>query len=199
MKVLPFFTLSLCLFTGALCANQSVEAAIQRSADFTQGHTVGVGMFGLSYDYGVGPFSIGSSVSSDAVYNMSYSARLRPGLRGMWRFMEMDGLSAGILAGIQFDPGTVGGRAYLTPDLGVGMAYNFRLVEIPMALRLNLTLALGNSNNTYYPENTDQPTPNMFQRLTIGPLSSMELAFMPTRNLEITLGGGTWLGMRVKL
>lgn len=200
MKALPALALSLAfLFIGLFSDDQPVQAAIQRSADFPQGHAIGVGMFGLAYDYGIGALSIGSSFSGDATYSLSYSARIRPALRALWRFMEMEGLSAGVLAGIQFDPGTVGGRAYLTPDLGVGLAYNFHILEIPMAFRLNLTLALGPGSRASYPDTTDQPTPNLFQRLTIGPLSSMELALMPTQNLEITLGGGTWLGMRIKL
>jgi hypothetical protein len=185
---------------------QPAQAAIQRSSDFSQGNTIGVGLFGLSYDYGVGPFSIGAAFSSDAIYSFASGSRLRPGLRAMWRFMEIDGLSAGVLAGVQYDPGTPGGRAYLTPDLGVGMAYNFKIFDLPTALRLNLTLALSSSSTGYYfgsyptsNSNVDEPTPNFFQRLSIGPMSSLELAFMPSPNFEITLGGGTWLGMRLKI
>jgi hypothetical protein len=203
-KHLKTLTLSLSLCMAALLA-QPTQAAIQRSSDFSQGHAIGVGLFGLAYDYGVGPFSIGAAFSSDAVYSFSASSRLRPSVRALWRFMEQDGLSAGILAGVQYDPGSPGGRAYLTPDLGVGMAYNFKIFDLPTALRLNLTLALSNNSTNYYfgsyptDSNTDTPTPNFFQRITIGPMSSLELAFMPSENFEITLGGGTWLGMRLKL
>lgn len=199
---------TLALSFGLLLAStlaQPAHAAIQRSSDFSQGHAIGVGLFGLSYDYGVGPFSIGAAFSSDAVYSFASGNRLRPGLRAMWRFMEIDGLSAGILGGVQYDPGTPGNRAYLTPDLGVGMAYNFKIFDLPTALRLNLTLALSASSTRYYfgsyptDSSVDEPTPNFFQRLTIGPMSSLELAFMPSQNFEITLGGGTWLGMRLKI
>ena len=177
------------------------EAAIQRSADFTSGHNVGVGLFGLSYDYGMGPFSIGTSFSTNAMPTL-VGIRLKPAVRSMWRFMEMEGLSAGVIAGLQLDPGDVGGKASLVPDLGVGMAYNFKLLDVAMALRLNLTLATANSNTLFIVptnDNIDAPVPNALQRLTVGPQTSLELAFMPTKNLEITLGGGTWVGMRVKL
>ena len=40
------------------------EAATQRSADFSQGNTVGIGLFGLSYDYGLGPVSLGFDSNS---------------------------------------------------------------------------------------------------------------------------------------
>ncbi|PIQ25877.1 hypothetical protein COW36_22335 [bacterium (Candidatus Blackallbacteria) CG17_big_fil_post_rev_8_21_14_2_50_48_46] len=200
MKRFKLLAISLGLFTASVFSALPSQAAIQRSADFSPGNTIGVGMFGLSYDYGIGNFSLGTSFNTSMASSFSYSGlRMLPSVRGMWRFMDMDGLSAGVLAGLQYDPGTVGGRAYLTPDLGVGMAYNFKLFELPMALRLNLTLALGNSYNTYYSDVSDQPVPNLFQRLTIGPQSSLELAIMPNQNLEITFGGGTVLGMRIKL
>ncbi|PKL75656.1 MAG: hypothetical protein CVV27_14250 [Candidatus Melainabacteria bacterium HGW-Melainabacteria-1] len=196
IKQIILSTLSLCF----LCAVTPAQAAIQRSADFEDGHAIGIGLYGLSYDYGIGFFSAGLSAGSPASYSLGnpLANPLRPSLRLFARFYEQAGLSAGLFTGLNFDPGTPGERAYLIPDLGLGVAYDFRQFNLPFALRLNLSLALNDSRNRYYSPDSSYPTPNFFQRLTFGPQTSLELAWMPSDQFEVTLGGGTLLGMRMK-
>lgn len=180
------------------------SAAIQRSADFSQGQTVGLGLYGLSYDYGIGFFSAGLSAQSPASLSLGnpLNSPLKPGLRLAARFFELEGLSAAVIGGLLFDPGRSGERAYLTPDLGMGIAYDFRKFNFPFALRMNLTLALSDSRNSpivpVYGDDYVAPAGNFFQRLSFGPQTSFELAWLPTDQLEVTLGGGTLLGMRMK-
>lgn len=193
----------LSLTLTALVLSTPALAATQRSADFSDGSAVGIGLFGLSYDYGLGPVSLGASIGTDLASSFSYGQpALKYNARLVWRVMEMDGLSGGVLAGLQYDPGRPGGRAYLNPDLGFSVAYDFRRFDSPFALRLNVTLGVGSASSNYYPSSDgsvpDTPTANFFQRLTVGPNTSLELAYMPSDNMEITLGGGTWLGMRLK-
>jgi hypothetical protein len=195
---------SLLSVTLALVVSAPAFASTQRSADFTEGSAVGIGLFGLSYDYGLGPVSLGANIGTDlASFNYYGQPALKYNARLLWRVMEMDGLSGGVLAGLQYDPGRPGGRAYLNPDLGFSVAYDFRRFDAPFALRLNVTLGVGSGATNYYPSTPDgsapdTPTANFFQRLTVGPNTSLELAYMPSDNMEITLGGGTWLGMRLK-
>lgn len=194
------FVLSLLAF-GLLC--QPALAATQRSADFEAGNTVSLGLYGLSYDYGIGWFSAGISAQSppSATLSNPLSEPIQLSTRLLGRFYQKDGLSAGVLASLHFDPGQPGSRAYLIPDLGLSVAYDFRQYEIPLALRLNLSLAISD-RNSYYPGmgDSDQsnPTGNFFQKLSFGPGTSLELAWMPSDNFEITVGGGTLMGMRLK-
>lgn len=200
MKSIKPALLALSLVISALSL-QPAQAAIQRSADFSEGHSVGIGLYGLSYDYGIGFFSAGLVASSAASFSLGnpFGQPIKPGLRLLGRFYQQDGLSAGVLGGLTFDPGNVGDRAYLTPDLGLGVAYDFKQFNVPVALRLNISVALGQSRSySYYPGEDPQPQGNLFQRLMFGPNTSLELAWMPTDKLEVTLGGGTILGMRMK-
>ncbi|MGV3523275.1 MAG: hypothetical protein ACO1RX_03575 [Candidatus Sericytochromatia bacterium] len=183
-----------------LCLTLPAQAAIQRSADFSAGQTLGLGLYGASYDYGIGGFSAGLAISGNVSSSLlpdTYNP-LKSSLRLMGRFYQQDGLSAAVLGGVQFDPGIPGNRAYLTPDLGVGVAYDFRQFEAPFVVRLNVSLAL--REDRFYaspgPEAVTQ-SGNFFQRLGFGPQTSLELAWLPSDNLEVTLGGGTLLGMRL--
>lgn len=194
--------LCLSVSIGLLLVHPAAQAAIQRSADFSEGSTLGIGLYGLSYDYGIGGFSAGLNVSSSASYGANsyspFNSPLRPSLRLMGRVYQQEGLSAGIFGGLFFDPGNVGERAYLVPDLGLGIAYDFKQFNVPLALRLNMSVALGDPRRSYSNPEDSPVSANFFQRLMMGPNTSLELAWLPTETLEVTLGGGTLVGMRMK-
>lgn len=188
-------------------AGFSAQASIQRGADFDDGSSLGVGLYGLSYDYGWEFLSLGLSTASSASSSLSnpLNTSLRINSRVLGRFYQEEGLSAAVLAGVTLDPGTPGGRAYLTPDLGLAIGYNFREFDLPFAVRLNLSLAISQPSKLSYvydpyghSEPLQQPSGHFLQRLTFGPQTSFEVAWMPNDNLELTLGGGTLLGMRLK-
>lgn len=194
-----FKQVGLSLLTTVLILGGSLPAwaANQRSADFEAGHTLGVGLYGLSYDYGWGPISAGATAVTP--YQSIYSplnAPLNLGARVLGRFYQENGLSAGVLGALTFHPGQPGTRASLTPDLGLSVGYDFRPFDFPFALRLNLTLAIQDARITSIDSPT--PAPNFFQRLGFGPSTSFEVAWMPSENFELTTGGGTLLGMRLK-
>lgn len=194
------WAMTLCLLALVGTQNMPAQAAIQRSADFEPGQTIGIGLYGMSYDYGIGFFSAGFSVQSPSSLSLSNPLNdpLRPGLRLAGKFYQHDGLSADVLGGLLYDPGRSGERPLLVPDLGLGLAYDFRQYKLPFVLRMNLTLAITDGLSRY--DNGDQALPNVtfFQRLSFGPQTSLELAWLPTKHLEVTLGGGTLLGMRLK-
>ncbi|MBF2055534.1 MAG: hypothetical protein IGS03_18950 [Candidatus Sericytochromatia bacterium] len=182
---------------------QPAQASIQRSGDFENGHTLGVGLYGVAYDYGWEFLSIGLSASSSpaATLGNPLSDPLRLSTRVLGRFYQQEGLSAAVLAGLQLDPGQPGNRAYLTPDVGLAVGYDFREFDVPFAVRFNLSLAVSQQVNGFYPsgpEGEPPPVGNFLQRVTFGPSTSLEVAWMPSEKLEFTLGGGTLLGMRLK-
>lgn len=194
-----------CLLATGVCALSApgALAATLPTADFRPGHTMGVGLAGLSYDYGFSGVSLGASVAS-ANYNNLSNPQIRLGTRAMVRFLQQQDLSAAVVGGVVFDPGYVGGRSYLVPDLGIGVGYRFTLWNLPLALRFNVTLtAEQGQNNPYYgpqPMPTDPnmvpPRGNFLQRLAIGPNTMVGLAYMPSENLEVTVGAGTLIGVR---
>lgn len=200
-KAFSQLALGLSLLAGLALQAAPAQAAIQRSADFSQGSAVGIGIYGLSYDYGIGFFSAGLAIQSQSSFSFSNPLNnpLRPSLRLAARFYQNRGLSADVLGGLLFDPGYVGERSLLVPDIGLGVAYDFRKAfKLPFALRMNLTLGV-NDYSSRYPDNGEPgQQANFFQKLGFGPQTSVELAWLPTKDLEITLGGGTLLGMRMK-
>ncbi|MBF2055530.1 MAG: hypothetical protein IGS03_18930 [Candidatus Sericytochromatia bacterium] len=174
-----------------------VEASVQRSADFDKGSSLGLGLFGVAYDYGWEFLSLGLSAASPNSTSNVLSTPLRLNTRVVARFYQAEGLSAAVLAGVTLDPGLPGSRAYLTPDLGLSIGYDFREFDAPFAVRLNLSLAISQAQlqDTWQ---GSQPASNFLQRLTFGPQTSLEVAWMPSDHLEFTAGGGTLLGMRLK-
>jgi len=189
------FTLLACL-----ALTLPAQASVQRSADYEQGNTLGIGLYGMAYDYGWEFLSLGLAASSSptATFGNPLSDPIRLSTRLLGRFYQQDGLSAAALVGLQFDPGRPGTRAYLTPDLGVSVGYDFREFDAPFAVRLNISLALSGQTQLFYPGSEPAPVGNIFQRLAFGPNTSFEVAWLPSDNLEFTLGGGTLLGMRLK-
>lgn len=206
------YMLSLVLGLGLL-APQQVLAATQRSADFSDGNTVGVGLFGLAYDYGLGPVSLGfDSNARISPSFMSYSAssmNLKFSGRGLWRVMETDTLTGAFLVAAHYDPGSIGeNNASFIPEAGFSIAY--RILDSPFLIRLNTTVGYNPNlkgyvwSDTYLPgDSSSDNSPreveaNFLQKFGVGPGTSFELAYQPDENSEITLGGGSLIGMRLK-
>ena len=174
------------------------QAAIQRSADFSEGHALGIGLYGIAYDYSMwgvsaGAYAVTKQYSSSLTPIFEQSPEL--GLRLLARSYDKDGLSVGWVGGLHvssrndYSDVTQGYRQrnILTPDLGLSVAYGFNLWEMPLALRMNLTLGFSLLERG-----------DFFQRLKFGPQTGLELAWQPRQDLEVTVGGGTLLGMRLK-
>lgn len=180
----------------------AAQAETIANADFRPGQTIGVGIAGLSYDYAFPRVSLGGSLSTSNWLSPG-NGRMQLGARGLVRFLDQQNLSAAVVGGVLFDPGTPGDRSYLVPDLGLGVGYRFTLGGLPLALRFNVTLTVDQGQNappyatSISPDVTvTQPRGTVLQRLTTGPNTMLALAYQPTDNLEITLGGGTLVGVR---
>lgn len=186
------------------------QAATAPVADFTSGQTLGVGLPGVSWDYGFKQGFAGATIGYPTT-GVTPVQRIKAGLRGGWRIVQDGDLSLASLAGLEFDPGPIGGRAYMVPDVGLGAAYHFQLWSTKLVIRFNVTLTVDQGQNLNYAMPMPQPsgyygdsytpttpTGNLFQRLTFGPNTMVGLGFTPAENYELTLGGGTIIGLRVR-
>ena len=193
MKTKLLIALTLLLSTSF---TRGAEASLQSRLDIEQGHSLGIGMFGLSYDYGFDNFSLGASISSQQyglLPGSSIHSNFITNLRGNWRLYNQDGLQLGLIGGTTIDSGFTGDRSYLKPDIGLGMAYQFKLWDLPMALRLNIAWTVQPEQDFIGVRST-----NFLQRVGLGPSTGLEVAFKPSEKMEFTLGGGSIMGMRLR-
>lgn len=188
----------------ALSISAPAVAATAPVADFAPGQTLGIGVSGLSWDYGFSKASLGVQIVGRNPTGGSDN-RFIGSARGVWRFANLDELQVGALAGVAFDPGVIGGRSYLVPDLGVTAAYRFVLLQFPLIARFNVSLTVDQGQNGYaYPgfassDNSmaEVPRGNLLQRLVLGPNTAVSLAYAPDDRYQLVLGGGTIVGLRV--
>ncbi|MEB3198689.1 MAG: hypothetical protein VKP62_15945 [Candidatus Sericytochromatia bacterium] len=196
---------SLGVAAWALIASPA-EASTAPVADFVSGQALGVGLSGVAWDHGFGRGALGLELRSTTPTPDNYNSRFLAAARGTWRITEDRGLHVGLLGGVTLDPGYGGQRAYLLPDLGVGVAHHFSVLQWPFTLRFNVTLTLDQGQNrggypVPYGEDgyaTSLATRNPLQRLTLGPNTTISLAYAASDRYEVTLGGGTLLGLRIK-
>ena len=208
--------IAIALMTGFMGFQQHAQAATQRSADFSQGSTVGIGLFGLSYDYGLGPVSLGFDSNSKltsgiGIYGSGMSGNiLKFSTRGLWRVMETEKFTGAFIAAAHYDPGDIGqNNPVFFPEAGFSIAY--RILDSKFLIRLNTTVGYnstlkGTVYPTYAPDNLEMTAheeakeveASFLQKFGVGPGTSFELAYQPDENSEITLGGGSLIGMRLK-
>src|SRR5690606_8207371 len=107
-----------------------------------------------------------------------------------------------------YDPGSIGeNNSAFVPEVGLSIAY--RILDSPFLIRLNTTV--GHNHNLtakVWPEptlpgDTSSNPPraqeaNFPHTLRVGPGIRFELAYQPDENSEITVGGGSLIGMRLK-
>lgn len=186
-RLLPLLAVA-ALFAVATPAQASTVPA----ADFGAGSRLGLGFAGLSYDHAFGDTLVGAALNSDGM--PTGSSRFKLGVRGLHRFLSLNGVKVGAIAGLQYDPGVPGQRAYLVPDLGLSFAYTFP-GEVPVSLKVNLTLTV----DQYTSVDPLNPVPrgNVLQRLTFGPTSMFGGEVQLNEHLALTLGGGTLAGVRL--
>lgn len=189
----------------ALPALMARPAAAMTSpvADTQPGQTLGVGLSGVSWDHAWARSSLGLELRNTAPLPGGGS-RFLGGARGTWRVVEIDRLKVAALGGVQLDPGPTGSRAFIVPDVGLGVAYGFNLWQWRFALRFNVTLTVDQGQGGGMMPMVDPtgsypvPVGNIFQRLTLGPNTTLGLAFAPSDRYELTFGGGTLVGLRVR-
>lgn len=184
-------------------------ASTMAAADVTPGQTLGLGFAGASYDYSVRNFAAGLAIDSANGPFGGYSSynHLVAAGRVMGRFIDAGDFKASVLGGLELDPGYVGQRSYLIPDVGLAVAYHTMFLSMPVALRLALTVTVDQGQSGPQPLSVGEvydPTQTLFassranwlQRLTFGPNTNLGLGVAMGDHLELTLGGGTALGAR---
>lgn len=174
------------------------------SADFVPGHTLAVGLSGLSYDYGFPGVSLGVGIQAGNDF------KPMPAVRSLVRFFQAEGTSAAVIGGVTVLPTAYGTRQSIAPDLGLSLAHRFSFGEgevtvggqkvnrLSFIVRVNMTLTAAPRNAFYLDPENPVVQGNLFQRLNMGPQSTVAVAFEQSDHLEFTLGGGTIVGMRVK-
>lgn len=193
------------LLTGLAAA--PARAATAPIADTPVGQNLALGLSGVSWDVGRERWSAGLELRNTTPLPGA-SNRFLASARATTRLVELPDLRIAAVGGVQLDPGQVGGRAYVVPDLGLGMAYHFRPWGVPFALRFNVTLTVEQGQGgggvvpvPYYPDGGvgfGGVQGNWVQRLTLGPNTTASLAFSPNDRYELVLGGGTLIGLRVR-
>lgn len=199
--------LACALVAAPLLAAQPALAGTAPVADFDPGQQLGIGLAGVSWDYGFQRLAIGGRIGNPNAWGGGGDGRIKPATRAALRFIDDGDLKIASLLGLEFDPGPVGGRAYLVPDLGLGVTYHFAWNGVGLNARFNVSLTVdqGQMLNQYGPSPDDTtsvaapaPQGNLFQRLMLGPNTMVGIGLDATDRYELTLGGGTLLGLRVR-
>jgi hypothetical protein len=199
----PIFALAASALAALLA--QPAVASTAPVADFQPGQTLAVGLSGVSWDHAWPASSVGLELRNTAPLPGGGS-RFLAGGRGQLRLVEIDRLKVATLVGVQLDPGVTGGRAYIVPDVGLAVSYGFNLWQLSLALRFNVSLTVDQGQGGgVMPLGAPAPgmpyapsLGNVFQRLTLGPNTTLSLALTPSDRYELTIGGGTLLGLRVR-
>jgi hypothetical protein len=182
-------------------------AVTEPIADVQPGQMLGVGLSGLSWDYGWQTHALGLEIRNTSYFPAMPQDRFLLGSRGVWKLGGTSDFAVSAVGGIQLDPGVPGNRAYLIPDAGLGVSYRLKMGDITLALRFNVTLTLDqgqNQQNYPYPiygspDGYGVPvTGNLLQRLTTGPNTMLSIALRPDDRYEITAFGRTLLGLRFR-
>lgn len=184
-------------------------AATAPVADFAPGQTLGIGLAGVSWDYGINRLALGAQIGNPSAWGGGWNSRIRAGARATYRFLDAQDIKVASLAGVEFDPGVPGGRSYLVPDVGLGVAYTFRWNDVPLTARFNVSLTVDQGQQQgalptpaiYSPDGSvydATPRGNVFQRLILGPNTMIGVGLTAMERYELTLGGGTLVGLRIR-
>lgn len=186
---------------GLLLAQPAVAAAEARSGLPTGLH-LGVGLTGASADLALGPVSVGGAVTSSYMGMGPFGTTLNPSARVVWTVRGGDGLSVGLVGAgtsmLGYPPvpaNTKDGVVYSPPqpvrtligDAGVAVSYrydfpNFFGRPLPITFSPTVTFMLDENGNVKF-----------------GPQTNLEVAVRFTPEAELTVGGGTAVGLRFKL
>ena len=199
-------------FVAVLLAAVPARAATMCSADFKPGVTLGLGYAATSLDVAAGNVEGGLVLSSsDNAFAGSFgSPHMIYAGRVLGRFVDNGTIALAGLAGVQLDPGSQGAAAVFTPDVGLAAAYRVTAWGLPMVVRLALSVgplpgqsqALYGSPQVYDPTNPLLPqsqSSTWLQNIGLGPNTTVGVAVDLGKNLEVTLGGGTAVGLRYTL
>ena len=193
--------------TLALAWQAPALAATAPVADFRPGQTLGIGLAGVSWDYGWDRLALGAQIGNPSAWNNSWNSRIKAGTRATFRFLDAQDIKVASLVGVEFDPGVPGGRSYVVPDVGLGVAYTFKWNDVPLTARFNVSLTVDQGQQQgnmpmpaiYSPDDGFGAAPrgNVFQRLMLGPNTMLAFGLTAMERYELTIGGGALVGLRI--
>lgn len=165
-------------------------ASLEGRSGLPSGIHVGMGLAGISLDAVAGPIAFGGAVAG--INGMG--SMLIPSVRAIWTVRDGQGLSAGVMAtamsALDTNTPPYGGTPPVRVLMGeVGLAVSYRY-DVPDIFGRTLPLTLS-------PILTFMIDPN--GNVKFGPQTSLEFAARFTPEAELTIGGGTIVGMRFKL
>jgi len=176
---------------------QPALASVEARAGLPTGLHVGVGLTGVSTDLALGPISLGGAVASSYMGSGPFGTALNPSARLVWTVRGGDGLSAGLVAaGTSMltyppyapDPNKPPQTArVLIGDVGLAVSYRYDFPyffgrPLPITFSPTVTFMLDENGNVKF-----------------GPQTNLEVALRFTPEAELTVGGGTAVGLRFKL
>lgn len=183
------------LLSSVLVFSQAALAGAATGArsGLPEGLNMGLGASGLSLDWAGGPLAFGGAITGD----MFSANALSPTLRLVWTARNRDNLSVGFLAGAHYglstpiynpiDQTTSPFGRELVGDVGLTASYRFDLPllferVLPLTLTPTLTFKIDRNGS-----------------LAFGPQTNIELAARFSKDVELTLGGGTIVGLRFQI
>ncbi|HEY9857099.1 MAG TPA: hypothetical protein V6D05_15250 [Stenomitos sp.] len=189
--------------TLGLLLTRPALASVEARSGLPTGLHVGVGLTGASADLALGPISLGGAVTSSYMGTGNFGTALNPSARLVWTVRGGDGLSAGLVAAgtsmLGYPPptpvNTQDPSTYKSPqpvrtligDVGLAVSYRYDFPyffgrPLPITFSPTVTFMLDENGNVKF-----------------GPQTNLEVALRFTPEAELTVGGGTAVGLRFKL
>lgn len=187
-----------CVAAGAATTTLALpaEASVQARAGLPQGLNLGLGMTGAGLNVTAGPVTLGGSVTSASVYYGSVGTTLTPAAHLVYTVRDHSGIAFGLFGaytGVQ----TYGAPA---PDGSAGVPVVIPVGEAGLALsyRYDFPFFFGRSLPIIFSPNVTFMADDKGM-VKFGPHTGLELSAQFTPEAELTLGGGTIIGVRFRL
>ncbi|MBO9542210.1 hypothetical protein J7643_16600 [bacterium] len=189
------FALAMLAAGAASTFAMPAEASVQARAGLDQGLNLGLGMTGASLNLTAGPITVGGAVTSASVYYGSVGTSLTPAAHLVYTVRDTGTIAFGLLGaytGVQTYASTPVGVApepVVIPVGEAGLALSYRY-DFPNFFGRSLPI-------TFSPTVTFMTDDKGMVKF--GPHTSLEVAARFTPEAELTVGGGTIVGVRFRL
>ncbi|HEY9899802.1 MAG TPA: hypothetical protein V6D00_11520 [Pantanalinema sp.] len=194
MKAAPFILTLAFLATGVLAL--PAQASVQARAGLEQGLNLGLGMTGAGLNVSAGPVTLGGSVTSASVYYGSVGTALTPSAHLVYTVRDTGAIAFGLVGAYTavqtYGPPKLDGTAsepLVIPVGEAGLALSYRY-DFPHFFGRALPI-------TFSPTVTFMADDKGMVKF--GPHTSLEVSARFTPEAELTLGGGTIIGVRFRL
>ncbi|MNL24968.1 hypothetical protein D3C87_1464240 [compost metagenome] len=168
---------------------------MQARAGLEQGIHLGLGMTGAGLNLSAGPLTIGGSVTSASVYYGSVGTALTPAAHLVYTVRDTGAIAFGLMGAYTVVQTYGPGQPDRAPDpvvipvgeAGLALSYRYDFPHffgrpLPITFSPTVTFMAGDKGLVKF-----------------GPHTSLEVAARFTPEAELTLGGGTIIGVRFRL